>query len=83
VTCRRCNGPRSAAFVEKCLRFAAGHFFWLAARPHQFTSPMFPYLRLKRSRNYHKMGMFPRSSTPAHLLVVLKGHGANLLPVIE
>jgi hypothetical protein len=38
---------------------------------------------LKRSRNYHKLGMFPRSPTPEHLGVVPKGHGANLLPVIE
>jgi hypothetical protein len=40
--------------------------FWLVARSYQFLSPMFQRLRLKRSPNYHKMGMFPRSSTPAH-----------------
>jgi hypothetical protein len=38
---------------------------------------------LKRSPNYHKMGMFFCSSTPAHLLVVPKGHGENLLLVIK
>jgi hypothetical protein len=50
--------------------------------PPEFMA-LFPRMRLKRSRNYHKMGMFLRSSTSAHLAVVPKGHGANLLPVIK
>jgi outer membrane protein TolC len=63
----------------QCIRFAAGHSF----RSYHFMSPMSPSLRLKRSRNYHKMGMFPHSSTAAYLGVLPKGHGANLLPVIK
>jgi hypothetical protein len=35
-------------------------------------SPMLQRLRLKRSPNCHKICIFPRSSTPAHLLVVPK-----------
>jgi hypothetical protein len=44
---------------------------------------MFPCLHLKTPHNFHKMGMFPRTSTPEHLGAVPKAYGVNRFPVLE